>query len=105
MGVSAVINGKKYYAGNEKLMTQVGVDFKISIPCFEQAPKPLKKPRGIEITIAHGQETTSAESPQRVKNIQRILLQNLFHLLLVTMLMSLMLQMPKTMQVWVFRQL
>ena len=28
MGVSAVINGKKYYAGNEKLMTQVGVDFK-----------------------------------------------------------------------------
>ncbi len=28
MGVSAVINGKKYYAGNEKLMAQVGVDFK-----------------------------------------------------------------------------
>ncbi|MCI9111971.1 MAG: cadmium-translocating P-type ATPase [Eubacterium sp.] len=28
MGVSAIINGKKYYAGNEKLMTQVGVDFK-----------------------------------------------------------------------------
>lgn len=27
MGVSAVINGKKYYAGNEKLMKQVGVDF------------------------------------------------------------------------------
>lgn len=28
MGVSAVINGKKYYAGNEKLMEKVGVDFK-----------------------------------------------------------------------------
>lgn len=27
MGVSAVINGKKYYAGNEKLMQSVGVDF------------------------------------------------------------------------------
>ncbi len=27
MGVSAVINGKKYYAGNEKLMRSVGVDF------------------------------------------------------------------------------
>lgn len=27
MGVSAVINGKKYYAGNEKLMKKVGVDF------------------------------------------------------------------------------
>lgn len=27
MGVSAVINGKKYYAGNEKLMRKVGVDF------------------------------------------------------------------------------
>ena len=28
MGVSAVVNGVKYYAGNEKLMKQVGVDFK-----------------------------------------------------------------------------
>ena len=28
MGVSAVVNGIKYYAGNEKLMKQVGVDFK-----------------------------------------------------------------------------
>lgn len=28
MGVSAVINGKTYYAGNEKLMAKVGVDFK-----------------------------------------------------------------------------
>lgn len=28
MGVSAVINGKKYYAGNEKLMAKAGVDFK-----------------------------------------------------------------------------
>lgn len=28
MGVSAVINGKTYYAGNEKLMQKVGVDFK-----------------------------------------------------------------------------
>lgn len=28
MGVSAVINGKKYYAGNEKLMTKAGVEFK-----------------------------------------------------------------------------
>lgn len=28
MGVSAVINGKKYYAGNEKLMQKAGVDFK-----------------------------------------------------------------------------
>lgn len=28
MGVSAVIEGKKYYAGNEKLMQKVGVDFK-----------------------------------------------------------------------------
>ena len=27
MGVSAVINGKKYYAGNEKLMRSVGVEF------------------------------------------------------------------------------
>lgn len=27
MGVSAVINGKKYYAGNEKLMQKVGVKF------------------------------------------------------------------------------
>lgn len=27
-GVSAVINGKKYYAGNEKLMAEAGVDFK-----------------------------------------------------------------------------
>lgn len=27
MGVSAVINGKKYYAGNEKLMAKVGVEF------------------------------------------------------------------------------
>lgn len=27
MGVSAVVNGKKYYAGNEKLMREVGVDF------------------------------------------------------------------------------
>lgn len=27
MGVSAVINGKKYYAGNEKLMQSVGVEF------------------------------------------------------------------------------
>lgn len=28
MGVSAVVDGKRYYAGNEKLMAQVGVDFK-----------------------------------------------------------------------------
>ena len=28
MGVSAVVEGKRYYAGNEKLMAQVGVDFK-----------------------------------------------------------------------------
>jgi len=28
MGVSAVVNGVKYYAGNEKLMASVGVDFK-----------------------------------------------------------------------------
>lgn len=28
MGVSAVINGKRYYAGNEKLMKKAGVDFK-----------------------------------------------------------------------------
>ena len=28
MGVSAVVNGKKYFAGNEKLMAQAGVDFK-----------------------------------------------------------------------------
>lgn len=28
MGVSDVVNGVKYYAGNEKLMKQVGVDFK-----------------------------------------------------------------------------
>lgn len=28
MGVSAVINGKRYYAGNEKLMKKVGVEFK-----------------------------------------------------------------------------
>lgn len=28
MGVSAVVNGVKYYAGNEKLMAKVGVDFK-----------------------------------------------------------------------------
>lgn len=28
MGVSAVINGKRYYAGNEKLMEKVGVEFK-----------------------------------------------------------------------------
>lgn len=28
MGVSAVINGKRYYAGNEKLMKKVGVGFK-----------------------------------------------------------------------------
>lgn len=28
MGVSAVINGKRYYAGNEKLMEKAGVDFK-----------------------------------------------------------------------------
>jgi len=41
----------------------------ISIPCFEQAPKPLKKPRGIEITIAHGQETTSAESPLYIHSL------------------------------------
>lgn len=27
MGVSAVVEGKKYYAGNEKLMKQAGVDF------------------------------------------------------------------------------
>lgn len=27
MGVSAVVDGKRYYAGNEKLMKQVGVDF------------------------------------------------------------------------------
>lgn len=27
MGVSAVVDGKRYYAGNEKLMAQVGVDF------------------------------------------------------------------------------
>lgn len=27
MGVSAVVDGKKYYAGNEKLMREVGVDF------------------------------------------------------------------------------
>ena len=35
----------------------------IRIPCFEEAPRPAKKPSGIEITIAHGQETTRAESP------------------------------------------
>ena len=28
MGVSAVVNGKTYFAGNEKLMAEVGVDFK-----------------------------------------------------------------------------
>ena len=28
MGVSAVINGKRYYAGNEKLMKKAGVDFR-----------------------------------------------------------------------------
>lgn len=28
MGVSAVINGKRYYAGNEKMMKKAGVDFK-----------------------------------------------------------------------------
>ena len=28
MGVSAVINGKQYYAGNEKMMKKAGVDFK-----------------------------------------------------------------------------
>lgn len=28
MGVSAVVNGKKYFAGNEKLMAKAGVDFK-----------------------------------------------------------------------------
>ena len=28
MGVSAVVNGKKYYAGNEKMMKKAGVDFK-----------------------------------------------------------------------------
>lgn len=28
MGVSAVVNGKRYYAGNEKLMKKVGVSFK-----------------------------------------------------------------------------
>lgn len=28
MGVSAVINGKRYFAGNEKLMEKVGVEFK-----------------------------------------------------------------------------
>lgn len=28
MGVSAVVNGKKYFAGNEKLMATAGVDFK-----------------------------------------------------------------------------
>lgn len=28
MGVSSVVNGKKYYAGNEKLMAKVGVDFR-----------------------------------------------------------------------------
>lgn len=28
MGVSATVNGTKYYAGNEKLMKQAGVDFK-----------------------------------------------------------------------------
>lgn len=28
MGVSAVVNGKKYFAGNEKLMAVAGVDFK-----------------------------------------------------------------------------
>ncbi|MDE6111368.1 MAG: cadmium-translocating P-type ATPase, partial [Eubacterium sp.] len=28
MGVSAVVNGKKYFAGNEKLMAEAGVDFK-----------------------------------------------------------------------------
>ena len=28
MGVSAVVNGKRYYAGNEKLMKKVGVAFK-----------------------------------------------------------------------------
>ncbi|MDE5670198.1 MAG: HAD-IC family P-type ATPase, partial [Eubacterium sp.] len=28
MGVSAVVNGKKYFAGNEKLMAEVGVDFR-----------------------------------------------------------------------------
>lgn len=28
MGVSAVVNGIKYYAGNEKLMKHVGIDFK-----------------------------------------------------------------------------
>lgn len=28
MGVSAVVNGKKYFAGNEKLMAEIGVEFK-----------------------------------------------------------------------------
>ncbi|MDE6659207.1 MAG: cadmium-translocating P-type ATPase, partial [Eubacterium sp.] len=28
MGVSAVVNGKRYFAGNEKLMAKAGVDFK-----------------------------------------------------------------------------